>query len=163
MKATKGRKDNLSLEQGCYLTSINFSLQSFIDVSKMVMPSFRRLKYDIHLLFYSSDMIDDTLHCKKEMRKMGQLRRTSHEWVAHRTCFSCTFSFRTGQLYLKSQASSAQRKSSCTENLTFHRGHFSVVISRPTLSIFHNERLRPIICSPLPSMARSSSNIGKRA
>lgn len=76
---------------------------------------------------------------------------------------SCTFAYKTSQLHLKSHASSAQRKSSRTANLIFHRGHFSVVMSGPTLSIFHSARLRPIIWSLLPSVARSSSSMGKRA
>lgn len=75
---------------------------------------------------------------------------------------SCTFAYKTSQLYLKSHASSSQRKSSRIANLVLHLGHFSVVMSEPTLSIFHSARLRPIICSPLPSVARSSSSIGKR-
>jgi hypothetical protein len=96
------------------------------------------------------------------MIKVCQLRRTSHEWAAHRTRFSCTFSYKTSQLHLKSHASSAHKKSSRTANLIFHRGHFSVVTSEPTLSIFHSARLRPTICSPLHSIARSSSSMGKR-
>ena len=71
-------------------------------------------------------------------------------------------SYKISQLHLKSHASSAQRKSSRTANLILHRGHFSVVTSEPTLSIFHSARLRPTICSPLHSVARSSSSMGKR-
>ena len=76
---------------------------------------------------------------------------------------SCTFAYKTSQLHLKSHASSSQRKSSRTANLILHLGHFTVVMSEPTLSIFHSARLRPIIWSPLPSVARSSSSMGKRA
>lgn len=76
---------------------------------------------------------------------------------------SCTFAYKTSQLHLKSHASSSQRKSSRTANLILHLGHFTVVMSEPTLSIFHSARFRPIICSPLPSVARSSSSMGKRA